>query len=187
MNYSLLCLYTLFLSSIILTLTSIFGDIFLNPNEWFFFFLSFKKNCSLFNIYFLRFHLFLDRGEGREKERERCINVWLLLVRPLLRTWPTTQTWALSGNWTSDCLVCRLVLNPLSHTIQGHNWSLLRFLVYYWFNMINQNNKSNYPEPEVPASDRCTPGIPFFKCLIGGGLACPLGLIFLGLILWYVS
>ena len=25
---------------------------------------------------------FLDRGEGREKERERSINMWLFLVRP---------------------------------------------------------------------------------------------------------
>ena len=30
--------------------------------------------------------LFLDREEGREKERERNINVWLLLVHPLLGT-----------------------------------------------------------------------------------------------------
>ena len=30
--------------------------------------------------------LFLERGEGREKERERNISVWLPLVRPLLGT-----------------------------------------------------------------------------------------------------
>ena len=31
---------------------------------------------------FKRFYLFLDRREGKEKERERNINVWLPLVRP---------------------------------------------------------------------------------------------------------
>ena len=41
----------------------------------------------LINILFIYF----QRGEGREKERQRNINVWLPLVRPLLRTWPTTQ------------------------------------------------------------------------------------------------
>ena len=35
-------------------------------------------------------YLFLERGEGREKERERNINVWLLLARLLLGTWPAT-------------------------------------------------------------------------------------------------
>ena len=54
-----------------------------------------------------------------EKERERNINVWLPLVYPLLGTWPATQACALTGNRTSDILVHRLVLNPLSHTSQG--------------------------------------------------------------------
>ena len=63
-------------------------------------------------------YLFLDRGEGREKERERN-NVWLPLMRPLLGTWPSTQACALTGNQTRDPLVHRLVLSPLSHTSQG--------------------------------------------------------------------
>ena len=33
-------------------------------------------------FFFLRFYLFLDRGEGREKERERKINVWYCLSHP---------------------------------------------------------------------------------------------------------
>ena len=37
-------------------------------------------------------YLFLERGEGREKERERNVSVWLLLEYPLLGTWPAT--WA---------------------------------------------------------------------------------------------
>ena len=107
----------------------------------------FKKNCTYlqvfldlpvvycvwfhfifcyFNIFFtgwdellFKFYLFLDRGEGKEIERERNINVWLLLTYPLLATWPTTQACALTGNRTSNTLVCRLALNPLSHTRQG--------------------------------------------------------------------
>ena len=56
--------------------------------------------------------LFLDRREGREKEKERNINVWSLLQAP---------HWAcvLAGNRTSDPFVRRLALNPLSHTSQG--------------------------------------------------------------------
>ena len=38
---------------------------------------------------------------------------------PPTGTWPETQACALTGNQTSDPLVCRLVLNPLSHTSQG--------------------------------------------------------------------
>ena len=33
-------------------------------------------------------YLFLERREGREKEMERNIDVWLPLARPLLGTWP---------------------------------------------------------------------------------------------------
>ena len=54
-----------------------------------------------------------------EGEMERNINVWLPLVHSLLGTWPATQVCVLTGNQTSDPLVLRLVLNPLSHTSQG--------------------------------------------------------------------
>ena len=64
-------------------------------------------------------YVFLERGEGREKERGRNINVWLPLVCPLLGTWPATQACALTGNQTHDPVVRRPVLNPLSHTSQG--------------------------------------------------------------------
>ena len=37
------------------------------------------------------------RGEGREEDRERNINVWLPLVCPLLGTWPETQACVLTG------------------------------------------------------------------------------------------
>ena len=37
------------------------------------------------------FYLFLERWEGREKERESNINVCLPLVYPLLGNWPATM------------------------------------------------------------------------------------------------
>ena len=75
-------------------------------------FFYFKKDCI---------YLFLERGGGREKERERNINVWLPLTCPLQGTLPATQACALTGNRSSDPLVGRPVLNPLSHTSQGSN------------------------------------------------------------------
>ena len=38
---------------------------------------------------------------------------------PQLGTWPTTQARALTGNRTSNILVRRPALSPLSHTSQG--------------------------------------------------------------------
>ena len=64
-------------------------------------------------------YLFLDRGEGREKERERNISMWLPPVHPLLETWPATQACALTGNSTGDPLVSRPALSPLTPTSQG--------------------------------------------------------------------
>ena len=83
-------------------------------------------------------YLFLERGERREKEKERNINVCLPLEHPLLGTWPTTQSCALTGNETHDPLVGRLALNPLSHISQGtifflitvNKYSVARLLRY---------------------------------------------------------
>ena len=75
------------------------------------------QSLFIFLKYFI--YLFLDRREGGEKERERNINVWLLLELPLLGTWPATQACALTGNRTGDPLVCRRMLNPLSYTNQS--------------------------------------------------------------------
>ena len=68
--------------------------------------------------------LFIFRERGREGEREGNVNVWLPLTRPLLGTWPETQACALTENWTSDPLLHRQALNPLSHTSQG--WIFLK-------------------------------------------------------------
>ena len=70
-------------------------------------------------------YLCLDRREGREKERERNINVCLPLLCPLLKTWPATQACALTGNRTSDPLVHRPELSPLSHTSQSFSLKIL--------------------------------------------------------------
>ena len=67
-------------------------------------------------------YLFLERGEGKEKERERNISVWLPLAHPVLGTWPTPQACALTGNQISDPLVCRLLLKALCHTSQYVRW-----------------------------------------------------------------
>ena len=38
---------------------------------------------------------------------------------PYWGTWPATQACALTGNQTSDLLIRKPALNPLSHTSQG--------------------------------------------------------------------
>ena len=65
-----------------------------------------------------RFYLFTFRQRGREGEREGNISVWLPLRRPLLGTWPATQTCSLTGDQTGNPLLCRPALNALSHTSQ---------------------------------------------------------------------
>ena len=94
----------------------------INLNVFYFFFNTY------FVFSFLKYfiYLFLHRGEGREKETKRNINVWLPLAFPLPGTWPTTQACVLTGNQTHDPLVCRLVLNTLSHT--SHGCFLLLFI-----------------------------------------------------------
>ena len=71
------------------------------------------KGLVVFNFTYL----FLERGEGREKERERNINQ-LPLTHPQMGTLPSTQACTLTKNQTSD-LPVHSVLYPLSHTSQG--------------------------------------------------------------------
>ena len=64
------------------------------------FFAIFKNFLKDLHFYFCKdfIYLFLERGERREKEREKNIHVWLPLMCPPLGTWPATQACALTGN-----------------------------------------------------------------------------------------
>ena len=70
----------------------------------------------LFFQYFI--YLLLERVEGREKERERNINVWFPLTNP---TGDLVHISGVCPDWESnqDPLVCWPALNPLSHTSQS--------------------------------------------------------------------
>ena len=70
--------------------------------------------------------MFLERREGRERERKRekhqCareIPISCPLAIPHLETWLTTQPCSLTGNRTSDFSICRTMPSPLSHTSQS--------------------------------------------------------------------
>ena len=76
-------------------------------------------------LFFKYIIYFLERGKGRDKERERNSNQ-LPLVCPQPGTWPSTLACALTGNQTSDPLARRPALNPLSHSSQGRMKWLLR-------------------------------------------------------------
>ena len=92
-----------------------------------------KCNSSIFPFmncafdFLKRFYLLIFRERGREGEREgEKHHVWLPLRGPPLGTWPTAQACALTGNRNSNFLVCRPMLNPLSHTTQGHKFFFFR-------------------------------------------------------------
>ena len=56
------------------------------------------KYISEYNFLKDFIYLFVERGERREKERNRNINVWLPLTHPQLGSWPATQACAMTGN-----------------------------------------------------------------------------------------
>ena len=91
---------------------------------------KFPEQCQKYNLLKNLFiYLFLEKGERRERNTD-----WLPLAYPQPGAWPTTQACALTGNKTSDLLVCRSVLNALSHTIQGQRYNLKRnHLLQYVF------------------------------------------------------
>ena len=79
--------------------------------------LSYSLTSQSLVFFFLRFYLFLERGEGREKRGRETLMCGCLTC-PLLGIWPETQASALTGNQTSNPQVLRPVLHPLSHTSQ---------------------------------------------------------------------
>ena len=87
--------------------------------------LFFKKFDFLDFIY-----LFLERGEGREKEREKNINMWLPLMWPPLGTWPATQACGLTGNRTGGPLVrspCSIHWATPARAKLPLNWTIQNF------------------------------------------------------------
>ena len=94
-----------------------YGDVFTSLVKYIpkYFIVFFK--CSFLKDFI---YLFLERGAGKEEERERNISVWLLLAQPQLGTWPATQACAQTGNRTGDPLVHRPALNPLNYLSQGY-------------------------------------------------------------------
>ena len=78
-------------------------------------------------IYFKYFiYLFLETGEGREKERERTLmferhTSSVASHMPPAGDLARNQACTLTGNRTGDLSVGRLALNPLSHT---SNWTI---------------------------------------------------------------
>ena len=71
-------------------------------------------------LFFWRFYLFLESMEGREKDSQRNISVWLPLTCPPLGTWAATQACALTRNQMGNHLVHKPALNPLSYTGQSY-------------------------------------------------------------------
>ena len=79
----------------------------------------------------------MGREGERKGEKHRCARDTkyidqLPFACPQLGTWPTTQTCALTGNWTGNIFVCRPALNPLSHTSQGN----INFLHSYLLKLV---------------------------------------------------
>ena len=77
-------------------------------------------------IWFLKnLFIYLKEREREGEREERNIDAQelyqsVVLTHPQLGTWPATQPYALTGNWTGDLSVCRQMFNSLSHTSQGN-------------------------------------------------------------------
>ena len=86
-----------------------------------------KKTTYRKKLFFKDFiYLFLEKGEGKEKKRERNIDVGARDTSngcPLLTpSWDLAHSpgMCLTGNKTCDPSIHRLALNPLSHSSQGN-------------------------------------------------------------------
>ena len=111
-------------------------------------------------------YLFLKRGEGKEKERERSINLWLPLKHPLLGTWPATQVCDLTGNRTGNPLVHRHMLNPLSYTSPGDLFYFFKKILFHFCSDLNYFLPSTYYDRFACSSSssfRCRVKIVYLK------------------------
>ena len=86
-------------------------------------------NTVIFTYLFLKDFIYFQREREGEREGMKYQRVFASHVVPPLGTWPATQACALTGNQTSDPLVHRPVLNPLSHTSQGLNTVMFKFML----------------------------------------------------------
>ena len=88
-----------------------------------------------FKNIFKRFYLFIFRQKGRQGERKGEKHQCVVASHALPTGDLATQACALTGNWTSDPLVLRLALNPLSHTSQGSKPLLTRSVGHSTFSI----------------------------------------------------
>ena len=82
-----------------------------------------QNTLDMFFLSFLKIY-FIFRERGREKERKRNID-WFPLAHTQVGTQPANQACALTGDQTSDLLVCRMMPNPLIHTSQDKDMLFL--------------------------------------------------------------
>ena len=76
-------------------------------------------NSIIYLIIFNFVYLFLEGGRGRGRETSMCERYMVASHTPPTGDLAHNPACTLTGNRTSDSLVCRLVLNPLSHSSQG--------------------------------------------------------------------
>ena len=78
---------------------------------------------------------------------------------PLLVTWPATQACALTGNQTSNPLVHRPALNPLSYTSQGYHLVLLYLPSPSNHHTVVHVHESFFPFCSIPPPPNQPPGV----------------------------
>ena len=113
----------------------------------------YKSSKNVNNLFVKDFIYFWERREGREKERERNINVWekhQLVAFHMLLTGDLAWNPGMCPivNWTGDLLVPRPMLNPLSHTSQDKNAN--NFIVTESQSVLNKvQEETNYKGAQV--------------------------------------
>ena len=79
-----------------------------------------------FKILFIYFYR--EGKGGRKRGKHQCV---VASCTPPTGYLAATQACALTGNRTSDPLVCRLALNPLSHTSQGQSLPFCSLNIFF--------------------------------------------------------
>ena len=87
--------------------------------------------CFSFFFFKLLFIDFRPRRREGERRKHQCVVASCMPPTKEL-TWPTTQACALTWNQTGDPLVCRPVLNLLSHTSQVRNFPLGKIFIKHF-------------------------------------------------------